>query len=83
MNTSTATATTLCSGQVYPSRYIVGSESVSSAEYESYERNLFSNISGILLRNGAYGVCSEEAYDAMERYTSQAMTLDDAIKYLE
>ena len=77
------TATELCESKVYPARFKVGGKEVSSSEYAGYEKALFSDISSILLRNDARGICSDEAYDALERYTSRAMTLDEALNFLE
>lgn len=77
------TATELCSSKVYPSNFTVGGKAVSSSAYANYEEELFSDISNILMRNDARGMCSDEAYDALGRHASKAMTLDAALKALE
>lgn len=77
------TATELCSSRSYPSSYIVNSENVSTSAYAAYESSLFSDISSILIRNDMRGSCSLAAYNALERYPSNAMSLNDMLDYLE
>lgn len=76
-------AVELSSGRLYPSQYTVGGRTVSESAYFEYEKSLFSDISGILLRNDTRGMCSQEAYDALTRYSSRGMSLNDMLNYLE
>ena len=73
----------LASGRLYPSQYTVGGNTVSDSAYAAYEKELFSDISGILLRNDIRGMCSDEAYEAQSRYSPSAMSLNDMLRYLE
>ena len=76
-------AVELATGRSYPSRYTVGDSTVSHAVYADYEKSLFSDISGILLRNDFRGMCSQEAYEALGRYSPSALSLNDMLTYLE
>ena len=82
-NAGTLRAVELASGRLYPSQYTIGGSAVSEAAYADYEKTLFSDISGILLRNDIRGMCSDEAYDALSRTPSSAMSLNDMLSYLE
>lgn len=77
------TATELCSSRSYPSRFIVDNDVVSTSAYSVYESSLFSDISSILIRNDMRGSCSLAAYNALERHSSKAMSLNDMLEYLE
>lgn len=76
-------AVELAAGRLYPSHYTVGGSTVSQSAYAEYEKTLFSDICGVLLRNDIRGMCSDEAYDALGRYPSKAMSLNDMLSYLE
>lgn len=76
-------AVELASGRLYPSQYTVGGSTVSDSAYAEYEKELFSDISGILLRNDLRGMSSYEAYEALGRYSSSALSLNDMLSYLE
>ena len=75
--------TQLAAGRLYPSQYTVGGSTVTESAYADYEKNLFSDISGILLRNDMRGMCSDEAYEAQSRYSPSAISLNDMLSYLE
>lgn len=76
-------AVELASGRLYPSQYTVGGNTVSDSAYAEYEKELFSDISGILLRNDLRGMSSYEAYEALGRYSPSALSLNDMLSYLE
>ena len=75
--------TELCSSKAYPSKFVVNGKEVSTSAYAAFESSLFSDISGILIRNDARGMCSQEAYDALERHASKATSFNDMLDYLE
>lgn len=76
-------AVELAAGRLYPSQYTVGGNTVTETAYIDYEKSLFSDISGILLRNDLRGMCSDEAHEAIGRYSPSALSLDDMLSYLE
>lgn len=76
-------AVELAAGRLYPSQYTVGGNTVSESVYTEFEKSQFNDISGILLRNDFRGMCSDEAYEALERYSPSALSLNDTLSYLE